>query len=87
MVAELTGRSKEIQIHHHLASKSGQKHPGAKYVLPLLDQFGVRGADGVHDVLVFPVVGPHLGGMLMFGQGAGSRPYGISITPIVNYNN
>ena len=59
MVAELTGRNNEIKIHHHLASQSGA-HPGSHRVLAPLDHFQVQGPNGEHDVLVLPVLGPHL---------------------------
>ena len=62
MVAELTGRNNEIDVYRHLAaqSKRGRKHPGSRHVLVLSDNFTVCGVNGKHDVLVFPVVGPHL---------------------------
>ena len=58
-MAELAGKSNEIKIHRHLASKSGT-HPGSDRVLALFDHFNVQGANGEHDVLVFPVIGPTL---------------------------
>ena len=64
-MAELTGRNNELNVYRHLAaqSKQGRKHPGSEHVLVLLDHFTVCGANGEHDVLVLPVVGPHLGDM------------------------
>ena len=61
-VAELTGKNNEIRIHHHLASQS-RTHPESDHVLTLLDHFRVQGVNGEHDVLVLPVVGPHLAAM------------------------
>ena len=58
-MAELTGKNNEIKIHRHLASQSGM-HPGSDRVPALLDHFKVQGVNGEHDVLVFPVIGPHL---------------------------
>ena len=64
MVSDLTGKNNEIKIHRHLASQSVRTHPGSEHVIALLDYFTVHGVNGEHDVLVFPVVGPHLGVML-----------------------
>ena len=64
VVAALTGKSNEIKIYRHLASQSGPPHPGSKYILTPLDEFRVRGVNGEHDVLVLPVLGPHLEDML-----------------------
>lgn len=63
MVSELTGRNNEIKIYHHLATKPIRTRSGSEHVLGLLDQFKVRGVNGEHDVLVLPVIGPHLGDM------------------------
>jgi hypothetical protein len=62
VVAELTGRNNEINIYRHLAAQSERvpKHPGSEHVPVLIDHFTVWGANGEHDVLVLPVVGPHL---------------------------
>ena len=54
--------NREIAIHRHLTSRSGQ-HPGSDHVLTLLDHFKVQGVNGEHDVLVSQVVGPHLDDM------------------------
>jgi serine/threonine-protein kinase SRPK3 len=61
VVSNQTGKNNEIKILRHLASQSGRTHPGSEHVLALLDHFTVHGVNGEHDVLVFPVVGPHLG--------------------------
>ena len=65
MVAELTGRSNEVSAYRHLAAQSKwvRKHPGSEHVLALLDHFTVWGVNGKHEVLVFPVVAPHLENM------------------------
>ena len=61
-MAELTGKNNEIEIYQHLASRSGA-HPGSGHVLTLLDYFKVEGVNGENDVLMFPVIGPHLEAM------------------------
>jgi len=58
-MAKLTGKNNEIKILHHLASRTGT-HPGSDHVLTLLDHFKVKGVNGEHDVLVFPVIGPDI---------------------------
>lgn len=50
-------KSNEIATLEHLRAAKND-HPGSEYVLGLLDHFDVSGPNGVHDVLVFEIVGP-----------------------------
>ena len=68
-MAALTDQNNEIEIYHHLVSQSGQTHPGSEYILAPLDQFRVHGVNGEHDVLVLPVLGPHLRDVLVESPG------------------
>lgn len=56
IVSRLQNASNEIAVFEHLHGKLD--HPGFEYVLGLQDHFQVSGPNGVHDVLVFQVVGP-----------------------------
>jgi len=72
LVAELTGKNREINIYRHLASRSGT-HPGSEHVPTLLDHFKVQGVNGEHDVLVLQVTGPQLEDMFEYKSSAVER--------------
>ncbi|KAI9822859.1 MAG: hypothetical protein M1826_000352 [Phylliscum demangeonii] len=56
--ATVPNKGQERLVLSYLSRPS--KHPGQKYVLRLIDHFSIRTVNGVHEVIVTPVLGPSL---------------------------
>ncbi|KAI9831079.1 MAG: hypothetical protein M1826_003977 [Phylliscum demangeonii] len=56
--AMVPNKGQERVVLAHLSRPS--KHPGRNYVLRLMDHFSIRTVNGVHEVMVTPVLGPAL---------------------------
>lgn len=55
VMAADVGRQKFQDLHLRQLDRS---HPGAKYIVTLLDSFSITGPNGTHQCIVLPVLGP-----------------------------
>lgn len=53
-----TQRSRELQNLKHLERRSSPASLSSNYIVQLLDSFAHRGPNGVHECLVFELLGP-----------------------------
>ncbi|KAI9813963.1 MAG: hypothetical protein M1826_002341 [Phylliscum demangeonii] len=73
--ATVPNKGQERLILAYLSRPS--KHPGQKYVLRLIDHFSIRTVNGVHEVIVTPVLGPSLHEIAEFCWDESTRSAGL----------
>ncbi|KIW11836.1 hypothetical protein PV08_09109 [Exophiala spinifera] len=66
--------AKEIQCYDTLRTSSG-RHPGASYIMMLLDYFTIQGPNGKHDCLAYEVLGPSIASVVRDSDGMDTTAY------------